>query len=104
MKKYCALQLVADGIGQSVETLRSWEKAGLSDDDFEMRLWSAQLAGFLGDELGDAAEPAYERYYRHTSDLTYARLSRSEVRAHPLDAIKAGIRKARQPKKSGTRK
>jgi len=44
-KKYKAMEKVAQSIGQSVETLRSWEKAYSSDDDFVMGLQSAELAG-----------------------------------------------------------
>jgi hypothetical protein len=50
MKKYRALQLVSDALGQSTETLRSWEKFISNDDDLAMELWAAKIAGqFEGD-------------------------------------------------------
>jgi hypothetical protein len=41
-KKYRALQLVADEIGQSAETLRSWEKFISGDDDLAVALTTAK--------------------------------------------------------------
>ena len=51
LKKFKALENVAQGIGQSVETLRSWEKTYGYDDDFMMALRAAGLAGDLEQEL-----------------------------------------------------
>lgn len=44
-KKYRALEEVAGGIGQSVETLRYWEKALKLDTDYENELRFARIAG-----------------------------------------------------------
>lgn len=44
-KKYRALEEVAIGIGQSVETLRYWEKALKLDTDYRNELRFAQIAG-----------------------------------------------------------
>ena len=51
MKKYIALEKVGDGIGQSPETLRSWEKSLLVDGDFKFKFWCAEAAGVYREEL-----------------------------------------------------
>ncbi len=51
LKKYKAMEKVAESVGQSVETLRSWEKGYAFDDDFVMRLRAAEMAGELEDVL-----------------------------------------------------
>jgi len=103
LKKYKALEKVAQSVGQSVETLRSWEKAYRFDDDFMMGLRAAELAGELEDVLD--AHPINhiikeygQEYFRHSSDVEYAKLTLSELRATPLEAVREGLRKARASK------
>ena len=56
LKKYVALDEVATGIGQSPETLRSWEKKLNRDRDYEFHLWSCKLAGeYFNEILNDGA-------------------------------------------------
>lgn len=50
-KKYAALDQVSKGIGQSPETLRTWEKILLEDEYFKFELWSAEVAGMFETEL-----------------------------------------------------
>jgi len=51
LKKYIALEEVGNGIGQSPETLRSWEKQLMLDRDFNFRFSCAELAGVYCEEL-----------------------------------------------------
>jgi len=103
LKKFRALENVARGVGQSVETLRSWEKAYVYDDDFMMALRVAKLAGELEEELD--SRPLIEiideyaaEYFRHSSDVEHAKLTLAELRAAPLDTVRVGLRTARATK------
>jgi hypothetical protein len=51
LKKYRALELVGDELGQSPETLRAWEKAIIDDEDFMTELAGAKLAGELEEKI-----------------------------------------------------
>ena len=103
LKKYKALEKVAETLGQSVETLRSWEKAYDFDDDFMMRLRAAELAGEL-EELLDThpinkiIEEYGAEYFRHSSDIEYAERTLHELRSTPLETVRDGLRKARASK------
>lgn len=95
-KKYVAQEAVAKAIGQSVETLRSWEKAYSFDDDFVMALWVANLAGKLEQELDrrpldEIIEDHATEYFRHTSDVEYAKHALAELRANPLEKVREGF-------------
>ena len=103
LKKFRALENVAQGIGQSVETLRSWEKAYGHDDDFMMALRAAGLAGELEQELDsrpikEIVDEYGTEYFRHSSDVEYAKLTLGLLRASPLYAVRVGLRKARATK------
>jgi hypothetical protein len=104
LKKYKALEKVAQNVGQSVETLRSWEKAYSFDDDFMMGLRAAELAGELeevldtGRRMDDIIEEYGQEYFRHSSDIEYAKRTLDELRATPLEAVREGLRKARASK------
>jgi hypothetical protein len=110
LKKYRALQLVGDALGQSVETLRSWEKSisQNDEDDFLMNVDSSTLAGRLESELGGRHRvPSLEKkygaiYHRHSSDIEYAWLALQDILAISLKDIRDGLRKARTRKKSGS--
>jgi hypothetical protein len=102
-KKYKALENVSIGIAQSVETLRSWEKAYSFDDDAMMRLQSARMAGSMETELDTRSlkelSDEYEtEYHRHTSELEYAVMTLRELRETPLDKVREGLRIARTGK------
>jgi hypothetical protein len=108
LKKFKALENVAQGVGQSVETLRSWEKACWEkayghDDDFMMALRAAELAGELEKELdsrsiNELVDEYGAEYFRHSSDVEYAKLTLRELRATPLDDVRVGLRTARSAK------
>jgi hypothetical protein len=107
LKKYRALQVVADAIGQSTETLRSWEKFISGDDDLMMALEAARLAGELESELdkqpiSKLIEKHATQYHRHTTDIEYAKLTLRELRSTPLDKIRQGLRSGRISKRSGS--
>lgn len=103
-KKYRALHTVAEAIGQSIETLRDWEKSIISDDDYRMDLVAARLAGEHEDEL-DKKSPLELRatlaseYHRNMSDIERAHYALGEIRTSSLSAISKGIRLERTPKK-----
>jgi hypothetical protein len=103
LKKFKALEKVAQGVGQSIETLRSWEKAYGFDDDFMMALTTARLAGELEEELdtrpiNEIIEEYGAEYFRHSSDVEYAKLTLRELRATSLDTVREGLRSARAAK------
>jgi hypothetical protein len=103
LKKYRALEKVAQGVGQSVETLRSWEKGYNFDDDFMMGLRAAELAGELESVLetrpiNEIIEEYGTEYFRHSSDVEYAKRTLGELRAVPLESVQEGLRAARTTK------
>ena len=107
MKKYRALDLVAEAIGQSVETLRSWEKFISGDDDFEMEIRSAKLAGRLESELdklplSEVIKLHGVEYCRHSADVEYAKIILRQIRAATLEEVRKRLRTARMSKKSGS--
>jgi hypothetical protein len=99
-KKYRALQTVADGIGQSTETLRDWEKIVSMDEDLRMSLVAALLAGEHESEL-DSKHPSELRktlareYHRNMSDIERAHYELDRIRNTSLDDIRNGIRAGR---------
>jgi hypothetical protein len=103
-KKYRALHSVAEAIGQSIETLRDWEKSIINDDDYRMSLVAARLAGEHEEEL-DKKSPLELRatlaseYHRNMSDIERAHYTLREIRTSSLSAISKGIRLERTPKK-----
>ncbi len=107
LKKYRALQMVADELGQSAETLRSWEKLISSDDDLMMELEWSSLAGELESDLDKHSVPELiklygAQYYRHTADIEYAVQALKLIRSTPLKEIRDDLRSGRKAKQSGT--
>jgi hypothetical protein len=107
LKKYRALQQVADALGQSTETLRSWEKFIAGDDDMMMAIRAARLAGELESQFDKYPISELEKlhateYHRHTSDVEYAKLALKELRSTPLEKIRDGLRSGRMGKPSGS--
>jgi hypothetical protein len=51
MKKYRALEVVSGAIGQSVDTIRDWEKDAKFDEDYSNELQCAELAGRYSDKF-----------------------------------------------------
>jgi hypothetical protein len=107
MKKYRALQLVSDALGQSTETLRSWEKFISNDDDMAMELSAAEIAGqFEGDfdklSIKEMINLYGAEYYRKVTNVEYAKLALETIRSTPLDEVREGLRSGRRAKKSGS--
>ena len=68
-----------------------------------MGLRAAELAGELEDVLDtqpidQIIEEYGQEYFRHSSDVEYAKLTLGELRATPLEAVREGLRKARASK------
>ena len=107
-KKYRALELVANELGQSTETLRSWEKQlTSSDDDLMTELECSRLAGELESDLDKHSIPELikmhgARFHRHTAEVEYASRTLKLVRLNPLNEIRDGLRSARTGKNSGS--
>ena len=51
MKKYRALELVSEAIGQSADTICDWEKGAKFDEDYSNELKCAELAGRYSDKF-----------------------------------------------------
>jgi hypothetical protein len=106
MKKYRALQMVADKIGQSTETIRSWEKFVSNDDDLTTAIEAAHLAARLENELDKfpvdkLIEKYGAEYHRNTSDIEYAMVVLRDLRTTPLSKVREGLRSGRMGKVSG---
>lgn len=97
MKKHRVLEEVGKAIGQSPETLRSWEKELRDDEDFAFELYCAELAGRLGDELTSRSENELADDYgmdvhRGVTEFEMARLLVKRVKGTPLEMIRDRIR------------
>lgn len=56
MKKYRALDLVSEAIGQSTDTIRDWEKDAKLDEDYSIELRCAELAGRYSEKFKNIEE------------------------------------------------
>jgi hypothetical protein len=106
LKKYRAQQLVADELGQSTETLRSWEKLIISDEDFAMDLEAGQLAGEFEADLDKGSiskliEKHALQVHRNKTDIEYAKYALRGIRCTPLAKIREGLHAGRIAKKTG---
>ena len=101
IKKYRALEKVGEGIGQSPETIRAWEKDLLTDPDLQFEFWCSELAGAYCDEL--EAEhwtkiPAHEEMgqMRGVYMIENAAFLVRRLKKNDLTAIREDIRTARE--------
>jgi hypothetical protein len=106
LKKYRALEFVADELGQSTETLRSWEKLICTDDDMVVQLQAAQLAGELEAELDQCSVFELIKKYaagvhRNKTDIEYAKIALQNLRSAPLNEIQQKLRAGRLAKMLG---
>jgi hypothetical protein len=99
LKKYRARELVGDKLGQSTETLRSWEKLMLGDHDSMTDLRLAKLAGEMDNDK-HSIEDLVRKGLANTTDIWDVKVMLADIRRTPLDKIRAGIRSSRD-KKSG---
>ncbi|MGO9235042.1 MAG: hypothetical protein ACLP4V_13575 [Methylocella sp.] len=105
-KKYRALQEVADGIGQSSETLRDWEKQLLRSEDYSNDLYCSQLAGALESVLKSGnwhSIPDYEQYGSHRGpwNVEIAEVNLRIIEKRTFEEIRENIKRFREPGKSG---
>lgn len=70
MKKYRALEQVADGIGQSPETIRSWQKELSTEHDYFFDFRCAEIAGF---HEKDFEESSTSEIYDYIDELGFNR-------------------------------
>lgn len=107
MKKHRALREVGDGIGQSPETLRDWEKKLLRDEDRQIDLYCSQLAGefdpIIRSQGPYCSIPDSEEYgvHRGTRNTTLAIILHKQISKMTLENIREKIRKFRDPKETG---
>lgn len=102
-KKYKALEFVADGIGQSVETLRSWEKDLKIEPDYVAELRIAELAGQYVEDFDKGVEIGFPDYgtHRGVSVIVRAREYRELTRDLDLKTIADKIREMRAKNQNG---
>lgn len=106
MKKYRALQEVGDGIGQSTETLRTWEKELVKHPDRANDLICSELAGRFrksfarGSEDNSPHENDYG-WHRGSNRLVYARYLSRIIPERTLDDIRAQISRHRKKESGG---
>lgn len=100
-KKYRALEEIGEAIGQSPETLRTWEKALRKNTDREVNLYCSELAGifdphFSGDQ--DAPIPSIEDYdsWRGMNYVDHARYLHRNIVKRKLEDIRDAINHFRQ--------
>lgn len=106
MKKYRALEEVGSGIGQSVETLRDWEKVLERSPDRSNDLYCSELAGHFQSELKERRSseiPDHEEFgfHRGTGNLERASHLISRIERLTFEEIKSNILQYRQMKTGG---
>jgi hypothetical protein len=107
MKKCAALEKVASSLGQSVETLRDWEKALKKYEDYEINFQEARVAGRHKDSIQDTAtwrrwfkEEYLDERYRNTPLRDRARYTLDHLTRVTLADVKKGLREAREKSKN----
>lgn len=96
-KKYRALEEVGEAIGQSPETLRSWEKELEKSPDREIDLRCSELAGFFdnhfsGDDAATAPDAEEFETWRGTNHADLAKHLHRLIVTRPLGEIREAIR------------
>ncbi len=106
MKKYRALEEVGNGIGQSAETLRDWEKGLERSPDYSNDLYCSELAGHFYSELKEghfSDIPDHEEFgfWRGTGNIQRAKYLISRIEKLTFEEIKSKILEYRQKKTGG---
>jgi hypothetical protein len=107
MKKHRAIKEVADGLGQSSETLRDWEKQLARHEDKENDLYCSRLAGQFSELFAEkgrySSVPSYEEYGLHRGvwNADYAKHLYGIIPEQTLEEIKNKIREYRDPSAFG---
>lgn len=102
-KKYRALEEIGGAIGQSPETLRSWEKALEMSGDHAIDLYCSELAGvydrfFCGDNAATAPEFDEFGAWRGLNHVDHAKYLHRNIVEMDLENIRAEIRRLRDRK------
>ncbi|GAB5509535.1 MAG: hypothetical protein Rhims3KO_09360 [Hyphomicrobiales bacterium] len=102
-KKYRAQEVVADGIGQSIETLRSWEKELKFDPEYGSEMAVAEIAGRHEAQLDAGHILGFPDYgtYRGLPLIEKARDLLPILRERQMDVIAQKIRELRHKPKVG---
>ena len=109
IKKHVARERVAHALGQSSETLRSWEKL-LADggEEFQAEFYAARLAGRFEDELEkgriDKLEEEYgDDSFRNRSYWQMAQVQLARAKNIPLERIRDELNSVRRSKKMASK-
>ena len=107
MKKYAALEKVAGSLGQSVETLRDWEKALREHEDYVMDFYEAEVAGRYKEPIQSTAtrrrwckEEYLGERYRNTPLSDRVNFTLNHLTRVTLVDVKKGLREAREKSKN----
>ena len=113
IKKYVALNNVANALGQSTETLRGWEKSLLADIDLADNLYASRAAGvylaeleevdagkIIGSKRDHLEEEIGQYRFRNMSLFYRARAQFDELKGNPLESVRSGLLESRKPIKT----
>jgi hypothetical protein len=100
-KKYRALDEVSQAIGQSPETLRSWEKDLEKSHDRAIDLYCSELAGFFdryfsGDNTAIAPEAEEFETWRGLNHVEHAKYLHKVIAETTIEDVRDAIRRFRQ--------
>jgi hypothetical protein len=105
VKKHVALERVARALNQSPETLRTWEKFLLSDEEFEANAYAARLAGEFAEEIEankiDELEKLHgDAGFRNRSYWRLAGIQHARFKNISLERIRDKLNEIRREKKA----
>ena len=105
-KKYRALEEVGLAIGQSPETLRTWEKDLEKSHDRAVDLYCSELAGFFdshfrGQDTASAPDANDYETWRGLNHAEHAKYLHREIVKRQLNNIRDAIRRFRQKENDG---
>jgi len=100
-KKHVALASVAEELGQSIETLRSWEKDLRRDEDMAHDIRAAYNAGifqreYKGLSVSDLEAKFDYSVHRNESDFSAAERAKQTLDKNPVSAVRDRLRAARR--------
>jgi hypothetical protein len=98
-KKHVAQNKVADAVGQSIETLKAWEKSFKREAHFVARMQSAKTAGQFEELLRNSsmkeASEVLSFRYRNLSEAVWARSALNTLDEMPLESLRQALRDRR---------
>ncbi len=100
MKKYRALEIVSEGVGQSVDTIRDWEKNFKFDDEYLDEMKCSELAGQHEREFKNGVDISigFHEYGSHRGRpiIEIAHSLMEVIENRTFQEISSNIRKYRQ--------